>query len=141
MTPVVNWSWRAGCILLFLLFIPFFMRKHHFIGNSREAPFYWKFWRGGRFTGYFQRWGTIYWENFGGCWRLAWVSFYGPCSTWRTGHLDQVTLLVWPNLWVIGFLMCSTKSILAHFILDTRSCRSVPTALKIQLWAVLLVCH
>ena len=23
------------------------------------------------------------------CWRLAWVSFYGRCSTWRAGHLDQ----------------------------------------------------
>ena len=29
------------------------------------------------------------------CW-LAGVSFYGPCSTWRAGHLDQVILLVWP---------------------------------------------
>ena len=26
--------------------------------------------------------------------RLAGVSFYGPCSTWRAGHLDQVNLLV-----------------------------------------------
>ena len=30
------------------------------------------------------------------CWRLAGVSFYGPCSTQRTGRLDQVVLLVWP---------------------------------------------
>ena len=22
------------------------------------------------------------------CWRLVGVSFYGPCSTWRAGHLD-----------------------------------------------------
>ena len=29
--------------------------------------------------------------------RLARVSFYGPCSTWRVGHLDQVILLVWPK--------------------------------------------
>ena len=27
---------------------------------------------------------------------LAGASFYGPCSTWRAGHLDQVILLVWP---------------------------------------------
>ena len=31
------------------------------------------------------------------CWMLAGVSFYGPCSTWRACHLDQVILLVWPN--------------------------------------------
>ena len=31
------------------------------------------------------------------CWRLAGVSFYGPYSSWRAGHLDQVILLVWPN--------------------------------------------
>ena len=31
------------------------------------------------------------------CWRLAGVSFYGPCSTWRAGRLDQVILLVWPK--------------------------------------------
>ena len=30
------------------------------------------------------------------CWRLAGVSFYGPCSTQRTGRLDQIVLLVWP---------------------------------------------
>ena len=28
---------------------------------------------------------------------LAGVSFYGPCSTWRAGHLDQAILLVWPH--------------------------------------------
>ena len=40
MTTVVNRSWRAGCIFLFL-FIPFLMARHHFIGNSEdEAPFY-----------------------------------------------------------------------------------------------------
>ena len=31
------------------------------------------------------------------CCRLAGVSFYGPCSTWRVDHLDQVILLVWPS--------------------------------------------
>ena len=38
------------------------------------------------------------------CWRLAGVSFYGPCSTWRAGYLDQVILLVWPKLLTTQFL-------------------------------------
>ena len=28
---------------------------------------------------------------------MAGVSFYGPCFTWRDGHLDRVILLVWPE--------------------------------------------
>ena len=31
-------------------------------------------------------------------WLLAGVSFYGPCSTWRAGCLDQVILLVRPEV-------------------------------------------
>ena len=38
-------------------------------------------------------------RRFVGClgvvsWLLAGVLFYGPYSTWRAGHLDQVVLLV-----------------------------------------------
>ena len=32
------------------------------------------------------------------CWRLAGVSFYGPCSAWRAGRRDQVILLVWSKV-------------------------------------------
>ena len=61
-------------------------KKHHFIGNfGVEAPVYWLFERGG----------TILLDKAER--RLAGVSFNGPCSTWRAGHLDQVILLVWPN--------------------------------------------
>ena len=31
------------------------------------------------------------------CWRSTGVSLYGPCPTWRAGHLDQAILLVWPK--------------------------------------------
>ena len=77
------------------LYIVFIFYTHF----NEEAPFNWQFGRGG----------TILLGKFGRrlmeffylcpklCWRLAWVSFYGPCSIWRAGHLDQVILLVWPN--------------------------------------------
>ena len=28
--------------------------------------------------------------------KVGWSLFYGPCSTWRVGHLDQDILMVWP---------------------------------------------
>ena len=72
------------------LFITNLGRGHHFIGNfGEEARFYWLF-QGG---------GTIllgkFWRRLVEvfiylcpklCWRLSGVSFYGPCSMWRSGH-------------------------------------------------------
>ena len=70
-------------------------RRHHFIGYlEEEAPFYWRFERGG----------TVLLSRFGWrlvnffylcpklCWRLAGVLFYGPSSTCRAGRLDQVKI-------------------------------------------------
>ena len=78
-------------------------RRRHFIGDrNEEAPFYWLFERGGtillgkfvnRLVGYFYFFPKP-------CRRLAGVLFYGPSSTWRAGHCDQVILLVWPNCFV-----------------------------------------
>ena len=65
-------------------------RRPHFIGYLREEePFYWVNLGGGRWS-FFYLCPKL-------CWRLAGVSFYGTCSTWRAGHLDQVILSVWPN--------------------------------------------
>ena len=77
------------------------MRRHHFIGNfEEEAPFYLLFERGGSIL--LAKFGRRLVEFFylcpKLCWRLTGVSFYGPCSTWRASHLDQVILLVWPKL-------------------------------------------
>ena len=61
------------------------------------------------FTGYFREEAQFYWVKLGGGWwsfliyvqnyAVGWleISFYGPCSTWRVDHLDQVILLVWPS--------------------------------------------
>ena len=66
---------------------------------GEEAPFYC----------FFQGVGTILLGKFGWrlveffylcpklCWRLAGVSYYGTCSTWRAGCQDQVIVLVWPK--------------------------------------------
>ena len=85
---------------MFYYFIPFSMRMHHFISNlGEEAPFYWQLWRGGaillgklgrRLVEFFYLCPKL-------CWRLAGVSFYGPRSTWRAGHLDHIILLVLPK--------------------------------------------
>ena len=75
------------------------MRRHNFIGHfGEEAPLYSLFERGevillGKFG---RRLVDFFYLCPKLCWRLAGVSFYGPCSTWRAGHLDQVILLVWP---------------------------------------------
>ena len=39
-------------------------------------------------------------------WRLAGVSFNGPCSTLRAGHLHQVILFVWPYASKINTFLC-----------------------------------
>ena len=85
------------------------------MGNfGEEVPFYRPF-QGG---------GTILLGKFGRrmveffylcpklCWRLAGVSFYVTCSTWRAGHLDQVILLVWPN--VSGPIYFISRILLLH---------------------------
>ena len=77
---------REGTILLAV-----FDWTHRFIGTLGDLdPFYELFERGG----------TTLFIYFVGklCWLLAEVSFYGKSSTRRPGHLDQVILLVWPNL-------------------------------------------
>ena len=77
-------------------------RKNNFIGTfGDQAPFF----------GYFREEAPFYWEEVGGvflltmlklCWTLAGFSFYSPCSTQWAGHLEQVTLLVWPiNTWEV----------------------------------------
>ena len=75
---------RRGTLLQVIL-----ERRLHFIGYLREEePFYWVNLRGS--------WRSFYlYPKLG--WRLAGVSFFGPYSTWRAGHLDQVILLVLPN--------------------------------------------
>ena len=103
---------RDGWLYIVLIFYTLF---------NEEAPFYKQFGRGGiillvilerrpHFIGYFREEAPFYWVNLGGgflnffclcqkpSWRLAGVSFYGPFSTWRAGHLDQVILLVWPKI-------------------------------------------
>ena len=75
------------------------MRRHKFIGHfGEEALFYWLFERGAILLGKFGRRLMEFYLCPKLCWRLAGVSFYGPCSTWRDGHLDQVILLVWPKV-------------------------------------------
>ena len=83
--PFYNQFWWGGNILLVIL-----ERRPHFIGYFREEePFYWVN-LGGGWLSFF-----IYVQNCAGGW-LEFL-FYGPCSTWRAGHLDQVILLVWPK--------------------------------------------
>ena len=107
MTSVINWSWRAGCIMVFYTLF------------DEEAPFYKQFGRGG----------TILLGKFGRrsveffylcpklCWRLAGVSFYGLYFSWRAGHLDQVILLVWPNVKTLSFTLgINIKSGFAAFM-------------------------
>ena len=75
-------------------------RRRYFSGYFGEkAPIYWLFERGAP-----SYW--VNWEDDGEgffylcpklCWRLAGVSFYGPCATQRAGHLDQVVSLVLPK--------------------------------------------
>ena len=66
-------------------------RRSHFIGYFREeAPFYW--------VNLGEGWRSFFYLCPKLRWRLAAVSFYGSCSTWRAGHLDQVILLVWHNI-------------------------------------------
>ena len=68
---------RGGAILLVIL-----ERRPHFIGLFREeAPFYRVNLGGG--------WWSFFCLRPKPCWRLAGVSFYVTCSTWRAGHLGS----------------------------------------------------
>ena len=69
--------------------MPFLTRRHHFIGDFREEALFHRVNLGGRWWSFFVMSKT----NLEVC--LSFI--YGPCSTWRTDHLDQVVLLVWPN--------------------------------------------
>ena len=87
------WSTEAGGLTDIFVFV-------YTLFNG-EASFHWQF----------GRWGTVLFGRFGRvlvgffiiyiqtpklCSKLAWVSLYGPCYTWRADHLNQVILLVWP---------------------------------------------
>ena len=82
------------------------MRRHHFIDNfGEEAPFHLLFERGeaillGKLGKRLVEFSFYLYPKL--CWRLAGVPFYGPCFTWRAGHLDQVVLLVWPKAAISG---------------------------------------
>ena len=134
MTHLVNSSCRTGFfffyyfIVIFLLLQIFIFIFHNFsiegvlfcwhfvregtifLSNSEgEAPFHWPFER------------RFYWINFRVGWcclfilpktmqAVRWHSMLCSHSTWRAGSLDQVSLLVWPYLYlsrpvdvVIGF--------------------------------------
>ena len=91
--------------------------RHNFIGHfGEEAPFSWLFERGGaillgkfgrRLVDFFYLCSKL-------CWMLAGVSFYGPCSTWRAGHLDQVILLVWPYNYIAEDRPCPTEKLVGN---------------------------
>ena len=88
-TPI-KWLNRmnAGCIL-FLIFIPFSWRGHHFIGKLWEEgniQFYWE---------NLEEVGVIFIFLSKTSWLLPGVPFYDLRSTWRAGPLSISRLLHW----------------------------------------------
>ena len=76
------------------------------------------------------------------CWRVAGVSFYGTYSTWpwKVGHLDQVIILVWPNLSYKQFCFAwssvaptAQPSICNQFLFNIKSISFVDGDLQIML--------
>ena len=79
-------------------FIGNLKRRPHLIGNfGQEDPFYWQI-RKRRHHSIGKRLAEFSYLCPKLCLPLVGVSFYGPCSTWRAGRLEQVILLAWPYL-------------------------------------------
>ena len=63
-----------GWLYIFVIFIRFLMRRHHFIGNlEEEPPFYWLFERGGTIllSKFWSRMAEFFYLCPKLCWRLA----------------------------------------------------------------------
>ena len=70
------------------------------------------------------------------CLSLAEVSFYGPCSNWRAGHLDQVFLLVWPTLGKVNGSQDALR--LNHYFIITAD---IFTGKNIVIMCVIACCY